>query len=91
MTTLETAARPHACHPGWEYRWHDGDGDRPAGNYAHDLHLPAGSVWQCDGCGQVWVADDAPDTIGNCTWLGRVKWRKERWRERRRRLRAATP
>jgi hypothetical protein len=81
---------PHYCRPGWVVRHHQADPadpfPRPTGDYLHDLGLPAGSVVECD-CGRVWVAH--PMLPGEWPGLvtGRIYWRHETRRERRRRLR----
>ena len=75
--------REHACDPGWRpYYVAEGDplGFGP-GWYTHPpwaSDYPKGTVWQCD-CGQVWVSSRAE--------RGMAVFRRERRRERHRRLR----
>lgn len=85
---------PHHCNPGWEIRYHepgpdDGFLSLPAGDYFHDLNLPAGSVVECD-CGKVWVAQPMTRAGDSNSSMGRIHWRLEKRRERRRRLRVRT-
>lgn len=84
---LTVGQREHSCHPGWERHWCDGSNpeDPPAGWYLVDLHCEAGTVWQCE-CGQVWVADAWPHWKDTNVLMGRITWRHEKRRERRRRL-----
>ena len=83
---IERPEREHACSPGWT----DGgpvkdipglEGRRyaiPPTSYDY----PKGTVWECE-CGKVWVSlgAPAPQSPGFCDW------RRETWRERRRRER----
>lgn len=84
---------PHSCSPGWTWK--------PITEDMKDLHMlsgeggrygvpptpreyPAGTVWRCD-CGLHWVSLGAPDRYSP----GFCVWRRERWLERRKRLRRA--
>lgn len=90
MSSGHVIARPereHSCSPGWT----DGgpvkdipgwEGKRYAvPPTAYDY--PKGTVWRCE-CGKVWVSRGAVavNAPGSCYW------RRENWRERRRRRRA---
>ena len=92
MKILTKGVRPHACNPGWEARYYEAEPSDalplPSGWYFHDLYLPAGSVVECD-CGRVWVADALlPHEVPGLL-MGRIRWRPEKRRERRRRMNAA--
>ena len=92
---VQQAVIPHSCAPGW--RWKpitEGSGLHlvPGGmgglyGVPPTLHeFPKGTVWACD-CGQHWVSRGNTDIDG---WMHvGLGWRRERWWERRRRLRAA--
>ncbi len=83
----------HACSPGWTYStpvqseralWLGTPPARVA--YPPSAYdYPKGTIWECE-CGKVWVSlgAPAPRSPGFCDW------RRETWRERRRRKRAAT-
>lgn len=84
--TTEVVSSPeprHACNPGWEVRWSDGDADTllPAGWYYHPQQHPPGTVLLCD-CGKTWIAEKDPrGFVGMVVWTeeGRfARWRRER-------------
>lgn len=91
MKVLTKGVTPHHCNPGWEARHYEPGPDDwlmplPAGDYFHDLNLPAGSVVECD-CGKVWVAHPMLPGEWPGLVMGRIHWRPEKRRERRRRMR----
>lgn len=90
---VKQAVIPHSCNPG--VRWEPMMDEETAafrglgkgGEYAvfpRPGEFPKGTVWACD-CGQHWVS------LGNTCVKGWMHvglgWRRERWWERRRRLR----
>lgn len=95
---IHTPDPGHACAPGWTYgpvsdgitRRGDALPALPKGMQpAHPPRgwdYPAGTVWECDGCGQKWVSTGPPDVYSP----GFVEFRREsRWEKRRREKREA--
>ena len=84
---ISRPGREHSCSPGWTQ---GGPVEHMPGKaYAippSAYDYPKGTVWECE-CGKVWVSLGAPAP----TSPGFCDWRRETWRERRRRKRAATP
>lgn len=78
-----TPERRHQCAPGWSDAGACPDGGRYV-NPPDARQYPEGTVWQCD-CGTAWVSR------GPIAWNapGIVGFTRERWLERRRRLRRA--
>jgi hypothetical protein len=89
----------HQCYPGYEMRTYQ----PPSASMSPDAVIPAdsesylsepsiwshpkGTVWQCDDCGQTWVARG--DLYRNMR--GPVRFSPETWWERRRRTRREPP
>lgn len=84
----------HRCAPGWKKRPPLKKGNAlgvPAGVVTaippSAWEFPVGCRWQCDRCGQVWIRRKSPRQYpkgGQHIIGGRVRWRRERWWERRR-------
>lgn len=83
----------HHCSPGWEWREAEPDSTLtqvygPGARYGvspHGSDFPKGTTWLCE-CGQVWVSRGILGLVGNIYSL-EPHFRRERWWERRRRLR----
>lgn len=86
--------REHHCAPGWKQRPPLEEGNPtglPAGTVTaippSASEFPVGCRWQCDDCGQVWIRCKSPRQYPNGGQYivgGLVRWRRERWWERRR-------